>query len=129
MVEHAQVHVLRSTVSDLVRLANSGEMTAEWARWARREVVDTATSIRGGLHAAAPERSSASRLVQECLALAETLGPMPPPTGLAAALGVTDRWVRAAFQRVFGVPAAAYFSASAIDGAHRDLRAARPGTV
>ena len=129
MVESAQVGALRSTVSEIFRLTHSGEMTTERARCARREIVDTTSSICGGLDTVTPERTAAERLVQECLSLAETLGPMPSPSELAAALGVTDRWVRAAFHRVFGVSATAYFRARAIDGAHRDLRVVHPGAA
>lgn len=129
MVESAQVRALRSTVGEIFRLTHSGEMTTERARCARREIVDTTSSICGGLDTVTPERTAAVRLVQECLSLAETLGPKPSPSELAAALGVTDRWVRAAFHRVFGVSATAYFRARAIDGAHRDLRVAHPGAA
>ena len=129
MVEHAHVGVLRSIVGEVFRLTHSGEMTADRARLARREIADISSSLCSGLDTVTPERSAALRLVQECLSLAETLGPMPSPSELAAALGVTDRWVRAAFQRVFGIPAAAYFRAKAIDGAHRELRLAHPGAI
>ena len=129
MVESAQVRALRSAVGEIFRLTQSGEMTADRARSARREIVDTTSSICSGLDTVTPERTAAVRLVQECLSLAETLGPMPSPSELAAALGVTDRWVRAAFHRVFGVSATAYFRARAIDGAHRDLRVVHPGAA
>jgi AraC-like DNA-binding protein len=129
MVENVQVHALRSTVSEVFRLAHSGEMTAERALHARREIIDITSSLCSELDTVISERKAAVWLVQQCISLAETVGPIPSPNELAATLGVTDRWVRAAFQRIFGVSAAAYFRARAIDGAHRELRAARPGTV
>ena len=56
--------------------------------------------------------------------LAESMGPLPSTVDLAAGIGVSDRWVRAAFREVYGVSASAYFRARAIDGARRELRSA-----
>ena len=65
-------------------------------------------------------------ITSECIALAETLGPMPSPEELSAALGVSDRWIRAAFRRVYGVSLLSYFRSRAMHSAHRELRSSRP---
>jgi AraC-like DNA-binding protein len=51
---------------------------------------------------------------------------MPSPEEFAVALGVSDRWIRAAFRRVYGVSLLAYFRSRAMHGAHRELRSSRP---
>ncbi|MDH3959558.1 MAG: helix-turn-helix domain-containing protein [Actinomycetota bacterium] len=54
---------------------------------------------------------------------------MPATVELAGAVGVSDRWVRAAFQTMYGVSASVFFQARAMDGARRQLQAAGPGSL
>ena len=130
MVEHVRAAELRTTVVEVLKLAECGSLSAAAAAGARAEIFETIADIGAHSGEASPgERSAASWLVGECLAVADTLGPMPSPADLASALGVSDRWIRAAFQRVFGVSTAKFFRARAIDGARRELRAASPGSA
>ncbi len=71
-------------------------------------------------------KSASARVVADCIALSRDLGPRPSLPELAAALGVSERWIRAAFRKEFGVAPAAYFRYRALNGAHRELLARAP---
>lgn len=122
-VTDRRVAVLRSAVLDVL---GAGELTPAHAERARRDMMEIVTGLEAGLGDVGADRTSAMWITEECIALADALGPTASTADLAATIGVSDRWVRAAFQRVYGVSAAAFFKARAIDGAHRELVASRP---
>jgi AraC-like DNA-binding protein len=125
VVQDDRVHQLRYLLSDVLRAAQSGQMTREQAVHARRDIVAMASILQSGDDLSI-EVTSPTWITRECIALTETLGPMPSPEEFAAALGVSDRWIRAAFRRVYGVSVLAYFRSRAMHGAHRELRSSRP---
>ena len=124
---------LRVLLIDLVDLARttatrSQQLEPHVASAARTSLVDRlAVTLRLGNDAGRIDRGAAARVVQSCLQAADHLGPQPSPVDLSAALGLTDRRIRAAFNERFGVPAATYFRHRALHAAHRDLVQARPG--
>ena len=126
IVNADRVRALRAVLLDGVASARSGALDAGRALWAGRELTQIIDELRSDKVGARVDRTSAWWITDECRALAESLGPLPSTIDLAAGVGVSDRWVRAAFREVFGVSPSAYFRAIAIEGARRDLRLARP---
>ena len=126
IVNADRVRALRAVLLDGVASARSGEWEAGRALWAGRELTQIVDELRSEHVDARDDRTTATWITDECRALAESLGPLPSTIDLAAGVGVSDRWVRAAFRKVYGVSPSAYFRAIAIEGARRDLRLARP---
>jgi AraC-like DNA-binding protein len=129
VVTDDRVRHLRNAVNDVLGLAQSKGLTPERAQLARTDVIETAAALFAGPAATRIEMTSANWITRECIALAETLGPMPSPAELAETIGVSDRWIRAAFRRVYGVSASAFFRSQAVQGAYRELRSATPGST
>ncbi len=73
-----------------------------------------------------PRLTASAQIVRSCLDAADQIGPSPPVAALAVALDVTDRWIRAAFGREFGVSPSVFFRARNLHRARRDLRLAHP---
>lgn len=128
VVRDDRVRVLRSLATDILVMSASGRLTDERARLAQRDIVDVVATLGAGATDGRVDRTSATWITQECIALADALGPMPSVAELAAGIGVSDRWVRAAFRKVYGVSTSAFLRARAMDGAHRELEATVPGT-
>jgi AraC family ethanolamine operon transcriptional activator len=124
---------LRVLLADLVDLARttatrSQQLEPQVAAPARAALIDRlAVTLRLGHGAERLDRGAAARVVHSCLQAADHLGPQPSPLDLGAALGLTDRRIRAAFNEWFGVPVATYFRHRALHAAHRDLVHARSG--
>lgn len=118
-----RVPILRST---LLEVLGGGPVVGAQAASVGRELVEAVTTLRADVGETSVDRLSAVWITREAIACAEALGPMPSTLDLASMIGVSDRWVRAAFRRVYGVSSAAFFRARAIDGARRDLLAASP---
>ena len=78
---------------------------------------------------AAPSESAADEVVAKCVEAAGSLGPVPNVAELAEAVGVSSRWVCAAFNRRFGMPPSAWFRVRALHGARRELTSANPSLV
>lgn len=73
-----------------------------------------------------PRLTTSAQIVRSCLDAADQIGPSPRVAALAAAVDVTDRWIRAAFGREFGVSPSVFFRARNLHRARRDLRLAHP---
>lgn len=120
---------LRTSLRDVVSQVSENAFTGEQARRAEREIREaTATALAGADSTRADARSS-YRVTQQCLALADDLDPIPTSSELAAAVGITDRWIRAAFARAYGVSVTEFFRARALHRARRALTAATPGST
>jgi AraC-like DNA-binding protein len=76
-----------------------------------------------------PKEFAADKVVARCIEAASTLGPVPNVAELAEAVGVSSRWVCAAFDRRFGMPPSAWFRVRALHGARRELTSANPSLV
>ena len=126
VVRDDRVRVLRSLVTDILSASAQGRLTDERARLAERDVMELVAALDAGVAGPHVDRTSATWITRECIALADELDPIPTVSDLAAGVGVSDRWVRAAFQSVYGVSTSAFLRARAMDGAHRQLRAAAP---
>mgnify|MGYP001549971223 FL=1 len=124
IVNADRVRALRAVLLGGLAPARSGELDAGRALRAGRELTQIVDELRSDHVDLRVDRSSATWITEECRALAESLDPVPSIVDLAAGIGVSDRWVRAAFREVYGVSASAYFRARAIDGARRELRSA-----
>lgn len=125
VVRYDRVRTLRGVVLDGLAAAHGGELDEHRGRLIGRELNQIVDELRNVENDPRVDRSSATWITDECRALAEALGPLPSTVDLAAGVGVSDRWVRAAFRTVYGVSPSAYFRAIAIEGARRDLRLAR----
>ena len=126
VVRDDRVHQLRTILTDVLGAAQSCRLTHEHAAYARRDIMAIASILQSSGDDAPIESTSATWITRECIALADRLGPMPSPTELANGLGVSDRWIRAAFRRTYGVSVMTFFRSRAMHRAHRELRAARP---
>ena len=74
-----------------------------------------------------PRLTSSARIVNSCVGLTRQLGPNPRVATLSKRLGVSDRWIRAAFRKEYGLPPSAFFRTRNLHHAHRDLRLAMRG--
>jgi AraC-like DNA-binding protein len=129
VVRDDRVHQLRALLTDVLGVAQSGQLSREHAMHVSRDIVAMASILQFDGDDVPIKSTSATWITQECIGLTETLGPMPSPTELAAVLGVSDRWIRAAFRRVYGVSTLTFFRSRAMHGAHRELRASRADLV
>jgi AraC-like DNA-binding protein len=129
MVRDERVRALRGLVTDLLDAADRGGLADGRGHRAEREIIDVVTALESRRTVRPIDRTSAVWITQECLALAESLDLLPSSVDLAAGIGVSDRWVRAAFRKVYGVSVSSFFRARAIHGAHRELRSATPAST
>lgn len=117
---------LRRTIRDVVTEVREHTFTSGQARRAGRELRDATASMLPGAGDATERVPSAYQITRRCLRVADDLDPMPTTTELAGALGISDRWVRAAFDRVYGVSVSAFFRARSLHRARRALTTAEP---
>jgi len=122
----ADLGPLRTSLGDIVTQVGDNTFTTLHARRVERELCEaTAAIIPGSDRNTAGSRSS-HRITQQCIAVADDLDPIPTSAELAGALGITDRWVRAAFAGAYGVSVSEFFRARALHRARRALAAADP---
>lgn len=129
VVNDDRVRMLRAAVIDILGTGQHVELAEERALLAQRDVIEIVAALDAGIDETRVDRTSAAWITQESIALADSLGPIPATVDLARAIGVSERWVRAAFRKMYGVSASAFFQAKGIDRAHRQLQAADPGSV
>ena len=125
-VHQTDTRALRAVISDILTEAQKQAFTVDQARRARRELLETTVSL---VHSAgdAPHRiPSAHAITRQCVAVADDLDPIPTTADLAAALDVSDRWIRMAFNRVYGVSVTEFFRARALHRARRYLANSDP---
>lgn len=129
VIDDNRVQAVRSTILQTLAVAASGELPAGGATLARREIV-TMLSDLTSIEVTVPiDDGSAGWITRSCIELTGEMGPQPSSAELGVALAVSDRWIRAAFHKVYGVSPTAFFRSRALHGAHRDLAAAEPATV
>jgi AraC-like DNA-binding protein len=128
-VHDHRVRILRRSVTDILAAGSSGLLTDERAHRAQRDLTEFVATLETDAETTRIGRSSASRIAQKCIAVADSLDPIPRMLDLASAIGVSDRWIRAAFREVYGISPSAFFRVRAMNGAHRQLRSARPDSV
>jgi AraC-like DNA-binding protein len=129
VVEDHRVRTLRTSVAGILAAGQSGARSGERTYWAQRELIQVLDELEADAEPARVGRSSATRVAQQSIEVADTVGPMPTMTDLASASGLSDRWIRAAFHKVYGISPSAFFRARAMSGAHRQLRSAPPESV
>jgi len=126
LVADQRVPALRCAV--VAALVRADTLAPDQAALAGRELIEMIAELDTGPEAAV-DRSAALWITRVAIELADELDPMPSTVVLAEMIGVSDRWLRAAFNSVFNVSAVAFFKAKAIDGARRDLLAAQPAST
>ena len=89
-----------------------------------RDVQDALHEAVEGPAAEDPRLTSSARIVGACVELTRQHGPALPMTALSGLLEVSDRSIRAAFQREYGLPPSAFFRSWRLHQAHRYLRLA-----
>ena len=108
-------------------LAATGLISRKQGESFEKEMIETLIeALRGPVNSEPGLNASAERIVKVCVAASDELGAMPSTADLAEAAGVTDRWVRAAFSKVFGVSPSGFFRARALREAQRRLSSAPP---
>ena len=125
----ADIGPLRTSLGDVVTQLCDTTFTIAQARRVEREVCEATAAVLPGSERSTPTARSSHRITQRCMAVADDLDPIPTSAELAGALGITDRWVRAAFARVYGVSVSEFFRARALHRARRTLAAADPGST
>ena len=68
-----------------------------------------------------PRLGASARIVRSCIEVADQLGPNPRVATMAETLGVSDRWIRAAFRKEYGLPPSDFFHIRNLHHARRDL--------
>jgi AraC-like DNA-binding protein len=122
----ADLEPLRTPLRDVVTQVRNNTFTGEHARRVERELLEaTSTALLAQDRDTASVRSR-HRITRRCIAVADDLDPIPTTAELAAALDITDRWVRAAFAGAYGVSVSDFFRARALHRARRALTAADP---
>lgn len=119
--EVARLGLLLRTVCDCLF---SGIVTPELLPVLEADLRTTLDDALAGTVPAEPRLKASARIVRSCLEAADQIGPSPRVSALAATIGVTDRWIRAAFDREFGVSPTAFFRARNLHRARHDLRMA-----
>ena len=134
LIRGASVEIIESSTagrrSQIVRAAESAAfegMSEARAALLRTGVVEAIAAL--GDDGTELTTTAAARLVQQSEVVAPELGPIPAVRSLADAVGTSDRWVRSAFSRTYGVAPSEYFGALALARCRRNLEAAKPGLV
>ena len=117
---------LRTVISDIAVGVSAEMFTVDDVRDVRRELLDATFSLLHGTDDSTHRIPSAHAITRRCVAVAADLDPIPTTTELAAALDVSDRWIRSAFTRVYGVSVTEFFRARALHRARRLLTEADP---
>jgi len=104
----------------------SGSLTPELLPAMEADVRTTLDDALSATAAGEPRLTASAQIVRSCLDAADQIGPSPRVAALAASVEVTDRWIRAAFGREFGVSPSVFFRARNLHRARRDLRLAHP---
>ena len=117
---------LRRTICDLVAEVRAHTLTVDGAHRAGRELGEITAAMLLAPENARMRISSAYQITRRCLDVADDLDAMPTTAELASALGISDRWVRSAFNRVYGVSVSAFFRARSLHRARRALMTAAP---
>ena len=125
----ADLDSLRTPLRDVVTQVRNHTFTAEHALRVERDLLEATSTVLLTPDGPTASVRSSYRITQQCLAVADDLDPIPTTAELAAALGITDRWVRAAFIGAYGVSVSGFFRARALHRAHRALIAADPALV
>lgn len=107
--------------------AREGTLSPEAIPALEREVHEALDEALFGSPPEEPHLTASAYLVRSCIDVADGIGPNPRVQVLSEALDVSDRWIRAAFHKEFGVSPSAFFRARNLHLAHRDLRRARRG--
>ena len=128
-VLNADAAPLRSTIADIVTAVRNGTFTVDQARRARRELFDASASLLDTAEGDRTESPSTYKITRRCVAVADDLDPIPTTAELAAALDVSDRWIRSSFERVYGVSVSEFFRACALHRARRRLMGADPAST
>lgn len=126
VVEDRRVRNLRILVTDLLAAGSSAALAGERTDRAKGELIELLDELQADAKPTLVGRSSATRIAQRSIEVADTVDPMPTMAELASAIGLSDRWIRAAFHQVYGIAPSAFFRARAMNGAHRQLRSAPP---
>ena len=116
-------------MTDALQLAAAGGLTIDREKRVQHDLVGIVESLSSDSLEQRIQPTAATRITRECIALSDSLDPMPSTVELAAVLGMSDRRIRAAFRSVFGVSVSAYFRSRAIHGVHADLQMAEPGSA
>lgn len=112
--------------------AATGERQLDLAPAQREALAASIVDLAGEALAGEPQPIStraAARIVAQCDAIYRDHRAIPRVTALAERLGVSDRWIRAAFEEHCGVTPSTYFRARALNAARRELRDAAPGST
>jgi AraC-like DNA-binding protein len=117
---------LRKTIGDVMTEVREHTLSADGARRAGRELRETTASMVLDAENATVRIPSAYRITRRCLEVSDDLDPMPTTAELANALDISDRWVRSAFGRVYGVSVSVFFRARSLHRARRALMTADP---
>jgi len=125
----ADLGPLRTSLRDVVAQVSDTTFTAAHARRVERELCEATAAVLPSSDGNTADARSSYRITQQCLAVADDLDPIPTSAELAGALGITDRWVRAAFARAYGVSVSEFFRARALHRARRALASADPSSA
>ena len=125
----ADTRELRRTLRDVIDEGRARRLTFGQARQAGRELSEATVALVLDAEDARVRVPSAHDVTRRCLQVADDLHPIPTTAELASALGISDRWVRAAFVRVYGVSVSAFFRARSLHRARRALATADPASV
>lgn len=123
---HADTHLLRTTIGDVLTEVREQTFNVDQARRVRRELCDATGSLLRDADEDRQGTPPAHKITRQCLVVADDLDPIPTTAELAAALDVSDRWIRSSFERVYGVSVSGFFRARALHTARRRLTAADP---
>ena len=123
---NADTRLLRTTIGDVLTEVRKQTLNVDQARRARRELCDATGSLLRCADEDTPGAPPAHKITRQCLVVADDLDPIPTTAELAAALDVSDRWIRSSFERVYGVSVSGFFRARALHSARRCLTAADP---
>ncbi len=111
-------HVMNAAADAL----EAGRLGAEMLPGLETELTEAiADALAGRVDGSVRLRASA-RIVRQCIEVAGEAGHMPRVGRLADALGVTERWIRSAFQAELGVSPSVFFRLRNLHRAHHAFR-------
>lgn len=120
---------LRRTIADVRSAISTGPSPAQ-LRLAASDLEEAAGDVLAMGRPPSPLRpGAAAKTVSECIEAMRILGHRPGLPALAATLGVSERWIRTAFDDRLGVSPARYFHLRALQAARRELLRTAPGEV